>query len=163
MSNNKKNDLFEIEKIVDRMWENETKQYLYKIKWVGYPDDQSTWEPKDSLKLVPSLLKEFNESYYKIKSKKRIKKKASVTLSNQKSKIKGNQLEICSLYGDMSVDIPSKIIGLKKENNELVCLIEWENKNKVRKLNSIVKHKILKEKYPLLLLSFYEERIIFKK
>jgi hypothetical protein len=41
-------------------------QYL--VKWEGYPDWESTWEPLESLKLAPKLLEEFEKKQQKQKS-----------------------------------------------------------------------------------------------
>ena len=156
-------EFFEIERIDDKNWDDKTNQQLYRVKWLGYPDDQSTWEPKESFKLAPQLLNDFNKNFQKKKSKNQkndLKIKTKTTLSKKSSVL--NQIDISSLYGNISVDIPKKIIGIKKENNELTCLIEWESTKDVKKLNSIVKHQILRESFPLILLSFYEERVKFK-
>ncbi len=39
----KENDgLFQIEKILDKSFDSKTKQYLYKVKWTGFPEELFT-------------------------------------------------------------------------------------------------------------------------
>lgn len=33
----------------DRRYRKTTKQYEYRVKWLGFPDEESTWEPKSNL------------------------------------------------------------------------------------------------------------------
>jgi hypothetical protein len=171
----KENDgLFQIEKILDKSYDSKTKQYLYKVKWTGFPEEECTWEPKSNLVLAPKILKEFEKKFEK-KSEKGKKKELGKEPKKDKTNLKKNltkekkkltmdkkiDLDITSIYGNINVDVPKKVVGLKKENEELFCLIEWENNDKNKKLNSVVKQSIIREKYPFLLLSFYEQRIKF--
>ncbi len=166
----KENDgLFQIEKIIDKSYDKDTKQYLYKVKWTGFPEEECTWEPKSNLILAPKILKEFEKKIEKAKKKEPKKDKKDKTnlkknLTKEKKNLTKNKkidLDISSIYGNINIDVPKKVIGLKKEKEELLCLIEWENNDKNKKLNSVVKQSIIREKYPFLLLSFYEQRIKF--
>jgi hypothetical protein len=42
-SSNTTNDVYEVEYIMDHR--GEPNQFEYKVKWKGYPNSQSTWEP----------------------------------------------------------------------------------------------------------------------
>ncbi|KAM3144209.1 hypothetical protein pb186bvf_003671 [Paramecium bursaria] len=69
-------DLYEVEDIVDRRYDSTKKQYLYLIKWKGYPSDQNTWEPKGHLSGCQPYLNEFNitqEPLYRETMKKLLK------------------------------------------------------------------------------------------
>ena len=54
-------DMYEVEKIINRKtFRNKT---YYLIKWLCYPINQCTWEPKSSLKHLNYLLEEFEARY----------------------------------------------------------------------------------------------------
>ena len=54
-------DLYEVEKIINCKYFNNKKYYL--IKWLFYPINQSTWEPKSNLKHLKYLIDEFESQY----------------------------------------------------------------------------------------------------
>ena len=54
-------DMYEVEKIINRKtFRNKT---YYLIKWLCYPINECTWEPKSSLKHLNYLLEEFEAKY----------------------------------------------------------------------------------------------------
>ncbi|CAD8068574.1 unnamed protein product [Paramecium sonneborni] len=55
---------YEVESIVDRKQDEQTKAYLYQIKWKGYPHSQNTWEPIEHLQNphVKKMVKEFDKA-----------------------------------------------------------------------------------------------------
>ena len=55
------NDIYYVEKILDRRKVND--RYEYKIKWEGYPLNQSTWEPLENLQTAMELVNEFDKVY----------------------------------------------------------------------------------------------------
>ena len=55
------NDIYYIERILDKRKVNG--KYEYKIKWEGYPLNQSTWEPLENLQTAMELVNEFDEVY----------------------------------------------------------------------------------------------------
>ncbi len=69
--------------------------------------------------------------------------------------------------GDLSKDIPEKIINvgkINKSSKELYCEIKWKKgKDGIQKKNSIVKTSEIKELYPKMLIDFYESKIVFLK
>ena len=54
-------DMYEVEKIINCKFYHNKKYYL--IKWLCYPINQSTWEPKSNLKNVNYMIKEFESEY----------------------------------------------------------------------------------------------------
>lgn len=62
-----KQRLYTIEKIVGKKLELEGKhwQVYYKIKWLGYPASENTWEPKESLEKTAKETVEDYEAQYK--------------------------------------------------------------------------------------------------
>ncbi len=55
------NDIYYVEKIIDRRKVND--RYEYKIKWEGYPMNQSTWEPLENLRTAMELVDEYNNEH----------------------------------------------------------------------------------------------------
>ena len=73
-------DFYNIEKILDRRKINGKLEY--KIKWEGYPMNQSTWEPMENLITAKELVDEYDKQYpftndMLNKKTKRIKKKSA--------------------------------------------------------------------------------------
>ncbi len=54
-------NLYEVEKIINCRYFKNKKYYL--IKWLCYPINQSTWEPKSNLKNLKYLIDEFESKY----------------------------------------------------------------------------------------------------
>ncbi|CAD8089465.1 unnamed protein product [Paramecium sonneborni] len=65
---------YEVESIVDRIFDESTKANLYQIKWKGYPHSQNTWEPIEHLQNphVKKMVKEFDQAQEAKQSKKNI-------------------------------------------------------------------------------------------
>lgn len=57
--------IYYIEKILDRR--NVNGRLEYKIKWDGYPLNQSTWEPLENLKTAIELVEEYDRTHPAIK------------------------------------------------------------------------------------------------
>ena len=54
-------DLYEVEKIINCKYFKNKKYYL--VKWLCYPINQSTWEPKSNLKNLDYLIEQFEAQY----------------------------------------------------------------------------------------------------
>ena len=54
----KQSNIFEVEKIIEK--KKIGKNYFYLIKWKGYSDLDSTWEPIKNLKNIKKMLKLFD-------------------------------------------------------------------------------------------------------
>ena len=90
-------DMYEVEKIINRKTFRNKKYYL--IKWLCYPINQCTWEPKSSLKHLNYLLEDFEARYpfsvdqdmynifcEEVNKKKRIKKKGKKSKESENEK-----------------------------------------------------------------------------
>ena len=125
------NNFYEVEKIIDRRIVKGKKEYL--IKWKGYPESQSTWEPISHLKYIQNLVDIFNEQYnnYKSSSKdnnkdkkaknskdKNNKEKNIKEKSNKKENEKINKEIIVEPKKD-KVGKENKLIGKKRKTSEL--------------------------------------------
>lgn len=62
---------YEVEKVVDKRIHKGKVEYL--LKWKGYPSDDNTWEPEDSLE-CPELLQEYERNRAREKQPVEIKK-----------------------------------------------------------------------------------------
>jgi hypothetical protein len=212
---------YEVESILDK--KKQQGKWKYKIKWVGYPEDQCTWEPVENLDNVVEMLQEFEAEWAKKELKKQMKisnlsdsnvinsslrdsnvnkkkeelkkrsrpddmeeestentpqsklvplKKADKLRPPQGEKKKSSQLdaiiladeEACQIQGSLESDKPCRLITAKlnSQTNEVNCLVEWELRNNgVKPADSYVTNKTLRDKYPYLLLDFYESRLRF--
>lgn len=54
-------DFYIVEKILDKRFVDG--EFKYKVKWLNYPSNQCTWEPKENLKNVSLMLKYFDENF----------------------------------------------------------------------------------------------------
>ena len=105
-------------------------------------------------------------------TKKIIQNKASTTNTNKESIIpnNNNSKKLTSSYkikerdGNISIDIPSKIINVGYNNfseKKLCCWVQWEQQENIRILDSYVEYDRIRKKCPYLLLDFFESKIIF--
>ena len=78
------NDIYYVEKILDRRKVNDRLEY--KIKWDGYPMNQSTWEPLENLRTAIELVEEYDNAHpfpKKLIGKKKMRAKKDATPINQ--------------------------------------------------------------------------------
>jgi len=69
----KTNNTYEVEAITEK-YVDKTGRRLYKIKWKGYSDDESTWEPIEHLQSALKLIQAFEKKLsWKIKNEKELK------------------------------------------------------------------------------------------
>jgi hypothetical protein len=52
---------YEVEELLDSKWVGHTVKYL--VKWVGYPQSENTWEPKENLTKAISLLASYHREH----------------------------------------------------------------------------------------------------
>ena len=104
-------EFYNIEKIIGRRRNNGRLEY--KIKWEGYPMNQSTWEPMKNLESAKELVEEYNRMYpfeAPTKSAKSEAKKKEDSFLNKKRKDKKDDIE----------EIPKEEIkeDIKEENDK---------------------------------------------
>ena len=66
--------------------------------------------------------------------------------------------------GSLLQDIPISVINVGYKNRsekKLYCLVKWRQKENIRILDSIVECEKMRKEYPLLLLDFYESKLVF--
>ena len=55
-------EIYQVEKIVDKKYWEEDACYKYLVKWEGYDDDENTWEPAENLNMVKKLVDAFEKN-----------------------------------------------------------------------------------------------------
>ena len=160
-----------VEKILDkRIYKNQT-QYL--IKWDGYPENQSTWEPKDNLNNAKLWVNKFEKM--RLKTLGYSKEKAVSELGNnnniyfveerEKAEIAiSKSLEENIMEAQVNNDNPIKICSAEIIDKDLCFLVEWEVRSDgIKPESSFLYNNFIKEFYPLLLIEFYETKVKFIK
>lgn len=160
---------------------------LYKVKWKNYPLSSCSWEPANNFEDI-DIIKSFEESMKKRKLKSGRKPKILPTY-NEKDKEKKEVADLegkpkenenktidssasflssvkeLSLEGKIQVDIPLKILSAKqniKDPKDLLCLVEWDKrKDGTKPKNSQVRNSLIRQKYPYVLLDYYESQLTF--
>lgn len=126
---------YEVEKIVDKRRLPNGKT-LYYVQWVGYSSKENTWESVSNLSNVKEMIDEFEKNYTE-------KKK------NSDWKI-----------GTIENDIPKYVIGTEIVEGKLYMNIRWKKRRtNVQPDNSLILYSELKEKYPYVVLEFFESNL----
>lgn len=138
-------DISKIEKIIGKKSTEGIE--FYEVKWKN--KTKTTWEPvtefgdKDISKLI------------EIAEPKRPKS----------PKVKVEPEERIDEEGTIEKDVPLRVVSAKQHKNnplDLICTVEWEKREDGKKpANSEVKNSVLKEKYPIVLIDYYESKIKF--
>ena len=176
-------EFYNIEKILDRRRGNGGK-FEYKIKWEGYPLNQSTWEPMKNLENVKHLIEEYDKTHPIICND--TPKKKENTNSNKKKKNnddagkpneeltknkkeaevvenidENSKILIYENENSYKIDNTLKtVLTVKNQNGKLMAIVDKEGEN-----GEIIKTYIpteeLRKINPWILLSFYESKIKF--
>lgn len=56
-------ELYKVEKILDKKFSESSQQWLYLVKWENYDSDESTWEPEENLCYIPGQIQKFNQKW----------------------------------------------------------------------------------------------------
>ncbi|CAG9784691.1 unnamed protein product [Diatraea saccharalis] len=162
-----------VEKVLDRRTVKGKTQYL--LKWKGYEEAESTWEPEENLD-CEELIRTFEENRKdkEQKSKKpedRGKKRVRESSEDTGSGRKGRATSVSSVEGprdskrerkeDKSKSgfdkglKAEKIIGASDATGELMFLIKWADSDEAE----LVPAKVANVKCPQQVIAFYEERL----
>lgn len=97
--------LYKVERIIGKKI-TDTGLVLYKVKWEGYPDSQSTWEPVKNLRAVQDMIEAFE--------KKNEKKLATLNLNHQQ-KIKADNKPQIRPFPNTKASQPRKLFKNSSE------------------------------------------------
>jgi hypothetical protein len=56
-------ELYNIEKIVDKRYSEQSKCWIYLVKWEGFSEADNTWEPEENLVPLGKMLENFNNAW----------------------------------------------------------------------------------------------------
>lgn len=121
-----------IEKILDKRI-NPDCSVSYLVKWAGCPSRLNSWEESSSLVSMKDVLDDYEEKFNKNfkNSQKKITKEFKIERT------------------------PEKLIQLKGKNKNLFFVVKWKDQAE----KTTEKYSFIRENYPYLLISFYEQRI----
>jgi len=174
-------DEYVVEAIMDKRMEDGQPKYL--VKWKDWPHSSNTWEPVSNLTGCPELLKEF-ERTFKVKGsdgpppKKKEKKNAVVKEEpNGDSSVYDSDVEEATESKSNSIDVDvleecpadreaEELLGVVPINNIMTYLVKWKPKKAgaVGEADmNLVKGDIFKERYPNVVIEFYEKHIIWSR
>ena len=166
---------YEVERILGKRIEDG--RALYRVKWLGYREEESTWEPLEHLEECKDLVLAFDQQQ---RPKPRVAMKIP-RLPSSRSQPSEDTLELedwnlivdseakpkSSLKphlkkpksGVLGVDKPRKIVKRWKEQGEWRFEVKWEKKRGKKLLNSEVTAQELRENEPKLLLEYLEREV----
>ena len=127
---------YEIEKIIDKRYKKNGKAE-YKVKWLGYDDSQSTWEPLEHLSNAKEAIQDYeNEIIAKNKkiNESNNKNKNTINHNNNKNEInkkKINKNSIIENYNNINEEENISIIN-ESDNNNII------NENNVNDSSNII-------------------------
>ncbi|KAK2166929.1 hypothetical protein LSH36_33g02024 [Paralvinella palmiformis] len=144
-----------VEKVLDMRIRNGKKDYL--LKWKGYPDSESTWEPEDNLD-CPDLIQEYEEQLKQKEEKDKKKRKMkdddeSGSQSKRKKKV-AEEEENKPRGFDRGLQ-PERIIGATDSSGELMFLMKWKDSDEA----DLVPARQANVRCPQIVIAFYEERL----
>jgi hypothetical protein len=124
----------------------------YRVKWENYPVSESTWENKDNLESVQSLIDEFDKKQEDM-VKPTIKKNPYNILSDITIEIP----KAVSM-GNIKDHHPKRIVRVAKNKmQKLDCEIEWCSDKERKYANSYVKYDTIEKLMPLLITHYFKE------
>ena len=119
-------NLYEVENILKRRIIKGKKEYL--IKWKGYPENESTWEPLTHLRYIQYMIKEFEQKLKQEREKE--KEKAELEEKEEKKEEEKDKEEINNKNNENNNteekkdevkskdEDKKKILGKKRKNSD---------------------------------------------
>ena len=126
-------DIYYIERILDRRTVNG--KHEYKIKWEGYPLNQSTWEPLEHLQTAIELVNEYDKTYDLQNKNKNDQKEKSFINKKRHIKKEAKSAEKEKKVNEQKEEKIEKITSEKEkktnnENSNGSILLEEEEEHK---------------------------------
>lgn len=151
ISDDDHDQIYEVEKIIDKKNDGDTVKYL--VKWEGYPISESTWEPISNLKNVLDLIEEYE---------KRLGVETKKSRPGSK-KPKPSPVEESSIGSFEYGDVPQSVQTVRRlDDGILICLVRWKVRTDGNQPeDSFVSADEIKNYDWRLLMNFYESRLKF--
>ena len=163
---------FVVEKVLDKRTVKGKIQYL--LKWKGYKEEESTWEPVENLD-CEELIKTFEDNRKEKektkkpedRGKKRVRESSEETSTGRKGRAtsvssmeeqkesKRERKDEKSKSGFDRGLKAEKIIGASDATGELMFLVKWTDSDEAE----LVPAKVANVKCPQQVIAFYEERL----
>ncbi|XP_026738549.1 chromobox protein homolog 5-like [Trichoplusia ni] len=162
-----------VEKVLDKRTVKNKVQYL--LKWKGYKEEESTWEPVENLD-CEELIKTFEENRKEKekakkpedRGKKRVRESSEETTSSGR-KGRGASVSSADDHKDAKRERKEdkaksgfdkglkaeKIIGASDATGELMFLVKWADSDEAE----LVPAKVANLRCPQQVIAFYEERL----
>ncbi|KAK2142857.1 hypothetical protein LSH36_905g00001 [Paralvinella palmiformis] len=152
-SSGEENEEFIVEKVLDMRMRNGRKDYL--LKWKGFPDSESTWEPEDNLD-CSDLIQTYERQRQKDQIQGQDKDKSKDSgLSKNKKKKAASEDDTDEKKGFDRGLLPHRILGATDSSGELMFLINWKDTDKA----DLVPARQANVRCPQMVIAFYEERL----
>jgi len=144
----------------------------YFLKWVGYGEEENTWEPTDNLD-CPELIDEFERVWAIDQAKKGGSKKRGSESAVETKENKGGKKARGSVATSKTLESrnnsgeptgfergydPDKIIGATDSSGELMFLMKWKDTDEA----DLVPARTANVRCPQVVISFYEERLTWQ-
>lgn len=162
MNNTQPDDIYEIEGIISKR--NINGKVQYKVKWEGYPIEESTWEPIENLDNVKEFIDKYEESNKKNKEKRFLSKKRlpEPSASNHNSNCEIMKEKETKKTFDIIKDLDGldikDIITINKFDDVLHALILYEKESILKR--AWISTQTLRNVKAEMLIDFYEKKIV---
>ncbi|CAG9818496.1 unnamed protein product [Phaedon cochleariae] len=144
-------EVYVVERIISsRINDKGVKEYF--LKWVGFSEEDNSWEPERHLD-CPGLIEAFEKEQTR-KEKENERKRKSNSIQSEVKGPKRKNDEKKSLGFDRGLE-PEKIIGATDSPGQLMFLIKWTGTDEA----DLVPAKQANLKCPQVVIKFYEERL----
>jgi len=126
----------------------------YYLKWVGYSEEENTWEPSDNLD-CPELIQKYEDELKSKEQAEKSKKRKGEESSGGSKKPKKSVEEDNRPRGfDRGLDA-ERIIGATDSSGELMFLMKWKGTDEA----DLVPARQANVRCPQTVIAFYEERL----
>jgi Chromo (CHRromatin Organisation MOdifier) domain len=122
-------EVFKVEKICRKKFDEKRKEWLYLIKWYGYDTDESTWEPEENLCYIPEVVAKFNKKWdlRELLVKKKKEEKLKTLVNTKKTRLTKSKNEPLFNNNEL-IDLALDRVDIQDEEQEKETKTDDENK-----------------------------------
>uniref|UniRef100_A0A1I7TM74 Chromo domain-containing protein n=1 Tax=Caenorhabditis tropicalis TaxID=1561998 RepID=A0A1I7TM74_9PELO len=148
------NDLFTVEKVLDkRMGKAGREEYL--IQWQGFPESESSWEPKENLQCV-QLLADFEKEYAK-REKPTTRRRPKTPEQDQSAASAEEEPNTNDAFGLNGKQLKC-LVGLTRASGELHFLCKFSDDTA-----RLLPTKEVNLRYPQQVIKYYESKLTLQE